>query len=200
MARQMTNDRAEQFTGAEFEPASDGKEAHGPVDTPENDQLDGAAHDPTAGTADAAAIAGDALMKAVERDLIGIEQGAEWTDETDEAGQRDAAAINDIMASTGTEQEKARAIEDMMTDRAGAVANAAQHLTAALTETDNTANDRDQDRRTVSDGDEAATMAAEVGRVTYGARDAAAMMVETMRTNAGMAAASTMTANLAGLR
>ena len=187
-------DPTERFTGAEFEPASDGREADGPPDLSTIDKQDWAG---TEGVeTEGLAATGEALVTAIERDLLGMDPGVQWTAEAESdqfASEADAAAITDIMGSAEPDAVKQAAIEEVMSARGAGVADAAHHLAAVLTDTtgENEAVDpADQGKES------AANVAAEVGRTSGISKDAAAIMVNAMRTNVGVSAVTTATGGL----
>lgn len=197
MARTNMPDPAEQFVGAEFEPASDGRESAGPIDPVGEDDPTGFA-EAGLGEGDGLLTAGDALATAVERDILGLgfADGWEGPDLAEEfGGQDDARALTDIIESGETDADKESAIKEVMAERGQGVAEAAHHLSTLLTESDEATVKAIEDDR---DGaaDKTAGLAQEVDRVTHTSRDAAAIMVGALRSNVGTSAAASATAGL----
>ncbi len=190
----MANPRAmhdpnESFTGAEFDPATDLKEAQGDINDPGNDSAAAAEVNVAATDVDAGAAAGEALIASLERDVLSMGQGADWNPiPPEEFAEQNpmAEAVSDILNSDWDPQDKESALEDVMAEQGRGVVEATQHLTGMLTGTD-TSQSSHQDKHD-PDQDAASAVASEVGRVSQTSEDTAAMIVGALRTNVGISA------------
>lgn len=190
------SDPSESFTGAELEPATDRKESAG------EDELaisDNAAVGGMAGAeADGLATTGEALVTAIERDLMTIGVDEQWGgdageefDEGDQMGQ----AVSDILSSEWSPEDKREALEDLMAEQSRGIVEATQHLTGMLTGTD-TPQAQGNARDPAEQDDATTAVAAEVGRVAHNAEGAASMIVNGLRSNVGVAAVTGLTGSV----
>ena len=182
----------ENFSAAEFEAASDGREAEGAAwDRPD----DVAADQWSAGgdEIDGIASAGDSLVVAIERDILGIDPGVQWTAEDDALATdaiNDAEAIIGALESDLPDDARAAGVGEVLEARAERVADAAHHLTGILTDgSDRAAATGNAENGAERDTDGAASMAQEIGRVNSTSKDIASIMVNGLRSNVGISAA-----------
>ena len=191
MARNKPMDSQETYSGIEFEPASDGKQAA--EQEARLDDLSEAtgATGVTDGSSDALNVAGDGLATALERDILGIDTNADWDrDQTEEfAAESEAAQLTDILQSDEGQDYKISALQDYFAVQGADVAEAAQHLSSVLTEMDNNQTADESPER-------AADLASEVGRVNETSQSAASLMVGALRTNAGVSGLTALTPDL----
>lgn len=191
-----TADPSEAFTGAEIDPATDLKEAEGDAaDMPDDAAAATMGGDEIGG----AAAVGDALATALERDVLGMGDGANWGpdqgEEFDEAATM-GAAVSDILSAEWTSEQKESALEDLMSEQGKGIVEATQHLTGMLTGTDSGQTAGENRANEAEQNDATSTVASEVGRVSHTAAGAATMLVNGLRTNVGISAVSSATSGI----
>ena len=188
--RTMT-DPSESFTGAEIDPATDRKEAVGRDEPAISDA--NAAEGPVIAETEGLAVTGEALVTAVERDLLAMGPGAEWgpdsAEEFDE-GEQMGQAVSDILSAEWSPEDKRAALEELMAEESRGIVEATQHLTGMLTGTDTPQASGDNNRDAAEQEDATTAVAAEVGRVSQNAEGAATIIVNSLRSNVGVATVS----------